>query len=149
MVRCSRGFTLVEMMIVVLLMGLMLAFAVPALRRLGNTQNLKGAKEDVIAQLQMARARAISTGLVQRMHFYPGTYGYDYHLHPATSPPSADQGWMFPKGVSYETNASVSIEMNPDGTASFPLGPNTIALKNQQGVRDTVAVMASGLVVSQ
>ena len=62
MTRCSRGFTLVEMLIVVLLMGLMLGFAVPALRRMGNTHGLKGAKENIISQVQLARSRAISTG---------------------------------------------------------------------------------------
>jgi len=147
MLRSARGFTLVEMLIVILLMGMMLAFAVPALRRLGNSQGLKGTKENIISQLQLARARAISTGVEQKMHFYPGTYGYDYHLHGSSG---AAAGWMFPKGVTYENSASVSINMQPNGSVTFdPYNTNTIYLKNVQGVRDTVVVMSSGLVVSQ
>ena len=146
MLRSERGFTLVEMLIVVLLMGLMLAFAVPALRRLGNSQGIKGARDNMVAQLQMARARAISTGVKQPMHFYPGTYGWDYHLHPLGSV-FGTAGWRFPTGVTYETGANVDIEMMPDGTAQFPpSGVNTIAIKNTQGQRDTVIVMASGMV---
>lgn len=147
MVRCSRGFTLVEMMIVVLLMGLMLAFAVPALRRLGNTQNLKGARENIIAQVQMARAKAITTGVDQPIHFYPGTYGFDYHIHPV-GVGVATVGWNFPRGVSYGWSGGTlaAVTMQKDGTASNSV---TIPLVNAQGVRDTVAVMVSGMVVSQ
>ena len=146
MLRSNRGFTLVEMMIVVLLMGMMLAFAVPALRKLGASQGLKGAKENIISQLQMQRAQAISTGVdSQRIHFNQN-YGFDYHLHPASGTPTV--GWHFPKGVTYATgfsNASDLI-MKADGRASMSL---TIPLMNQQGVRDTVVVLTSGLVMSQ
>lgn len=148
MLRSNRGFTLAEMMIVVLLMGLMLAFAIPAFRRLGNSQGLKGARDNIVSQLQLARARAISTGVSQPMHFYPGTYGWDYHLHPHSSP-TATAGWTFPNGVSYQTSTNVNIEMMPDGTAQFPLGPNRVTIKNNQGLRDTIVVLASGMVIAQ
>ena len=148
MLRSNRGFTLVEMMIVVLLMGLMLAFAVPALRKLGNSQGLKGTRDNIVSQLNLARARAISSGVKQPMHFYPGTYGWDYHLHPQGSA-TATVGWKFPNGVTYETGASVNIEMMPDGTAQFPLGTSTIAIRNTQGARDTVVVLGSGMVVAK
>lgn len=148
MLRSNRGFTLVEMMIVILLMGLMLAFAVPALRRLGNSQGLKGARDNMVSQLQIARARAISTGVKQPIHFYPGTYGFDYHLHPVNAATSST-GWMFPNGVTYETSTNVNVEMMPDGRAQFPLGSSSIAIKNLQGQRDTVYVLASGLVIAR
>ena len=146
MLRSNRGFTLAEMMIVILLMGLMLAFAVPAFKRLGASQGLKGARENMVAQLQLARARALSTGTRQIMHFYPGTYGFDYHLHTANP-----IGWNFPNGVSYGFSGTTSfaVWMEKDGTASFPDGISIIPLKNRQGLRDTVAILASGLVISQ
>lgn len=148
MLRSNRGFTLVELMIVVLLMGLMLGFAVPALRSLGNSHSLKGAKEDVMAELQLARSKAMSTGVAQPVHFYPGTYGWDYHTHPASGGMS---GFRFPRGVSYgwASAQSVNITMKTDGTADFPSGQNFIPLKNDQGLRDTIVVFASGQAFSQ
>lgn len=150
MARCSRGFTLVELMIVVLLMGLMLAYAVPALRRLGNSQSVKGAKENIISQVQLARAKAISTGIDQPLHFYPGIYGWDYHVHTPGVAPTSLPGWKFPKGVSYgwATTQNVTITMKPNGTAEI-LGANMIPLMNLQGVRDTVVIMTSGIALSQ
>ncbi len=146
MLRSNRGFTLVEMMIVVLLMGLMLGFAVPALRRLSNSQGLKGARENMVSQLQLARARAMSTGTDQTMHFFPGTYGYDYHLH--TGNPV---GWNFPRGVTYgwATTQNIIVTLKADGSISFPSGVSQIPLMDTQGTRDTVAMLTSGLVLAQ
>ena len=144
MTRCSRGFTLVELMIVVLLMGLMLGFAVPALRKLGASNNLKGAKENVIAQVQLARAKAIATGVEQQVHFLAST-DWDYHIHLTT------KQWKFPKGVSYGAGSpNVYWKMQPNGRVDIsPIGSNMIPLVNQQGLRDTVMILSSGLVVSQ
>ena len=145
MLRSNRGFTLVEMMIVVLLMGLMLAFAVPALRRLGNSQGLKGAKENMISQIQLARAKAISTGIDQPVHFN-NNYGFNYHIHPSgVGTPTT--GWVFPNGVSYGVSTfSSSVTMYANGKASNSV---TIPLMNLQGARDTLVVLTSGLVMSQ
>lgn len=144
MLRSNRGFTLVEMMIVILLMGLMLAFAVPALRRLGASQGLKGAKENMVSQIQLARAKAISTGVDQPVHFN-NNYGFNYHIHPAgVGIPTV--GWVFPNGVSYANGFSSSVTMYANGKASNSV---TIPLQNLQGVRDTLVVLTSGLVMSQ
>jgi len=148
MLRSNRGFTLVEMAIVVLLMGLMLAFAVPALRHLSTSQGLKGAQQQMVSEVQLARARAMSSGQTQIMHFFqPSPYG-DYHLHDTGANPV---GFYFPKGVSYGwgTPQNVIVNMNVDGTISFPSGVSQIPLKNTAGLRDTISMLASGLVVSQ
>lgn len=142
MQRSERGFTLAEMLIVVLLMGLMLAFAIPAFRSFGNSHNLKGAKEDMISQIQMARAKAISTGVDQPIHFN-NNFGYNYHVHVG----SVITGFLFPRGVSYATTGyATTVTMYKNGTASNSL---MIPLKNNQGVRDTIAILTSGLVMSQ
>ena len=96
-----------------LILGLMLGFAVPALRHLSNSQGLKGAQQNMVAQLQLARARAMSTGTDQIMHFFPGTYGYDYHLH--TGNPV---GWNFPQGVTYQRAADFKKKMLTDGSGN-------------------------------
>src|SRR5881394_2550396 len=69
--RSTRGFSLIEMVIVVAMFGLLMAFAVPAVQRLGRTHGLKGARDDMSAQIQLARARAIASGDSIPIHFYP------------------------------------------------------------------------------
>ena len=147
MSRSSRGFTLVEMAIVVLLMGLMVGFAIPAFRRLGGTHGVRGAKDNIISQVQMARARAIATGVDQPIHFFTGTFGFDYHIHPV-GVGVATVGWKLPNNVTYEwpVGSPMAVTMQKDGRASSSL---IIPLTNAQGVKDTVSVLASGQVFSR
>jgi len=145
--RSMRGYTLVELAVVLILLGLVFGFAVPALRNLGGSQSVKGARDNIISQLQMARAKAIATGVDQPMHFFPGTFGFDYHLHPI-GVGTATLGWNFPNGVSYgwATGTTFAVTMLKDGTANTS---GVIPLVNTKGVRDTVAVLTSGLVLAQ
>jgi prepilin-type N-terminal cleavage/methylation domain-containing protein len=141
-----RGFTLVELAIVLVIFGLMMAFAVPAVQRMGQTHSLKGARDDIMAQISMARARAMSSGVDQVMHFYVNTYGFDYHMHPAGVTPTV--GWNLPKGVTYEfpLSSDMNVTMKANGRADASL---IIPLKDRTGQRDTVTVLASGMVVGR
>lgn len=144
--RSSRGFTLVELAAVVLVMGLIFGFAVPTIANLRKSHDVKGARDNIIAQVQMARARAIATGVNQPIHFYTGTYGFDYHIHPV-GVSVATVGWNLPKGVSYQwpVGSPMNVTMKKDGTANSSL---VIPITNLRGTRDTVTVMASGLVLA-
>jgi len=57
----SQGFTLLEMMAVVLMMGMLLAFALPNLG-VTDTAILRSEARQVAAQLEYARQRAVMTG---------------------------------------------------------------------------------------
>jgi prepilin-type N-terminal cleavage/methylation domain-containing protein len=142
--RSERGFTLVELASVVLVMGIIFAFAVPSFQNMRRTYDLKGARDNIIAQIQMARAKAIATGIDQPIHFYTGSFGYDFHLHPS----GVTAGWNLPSGVVYEwpSGSPMNVTMEKDGTANSSL---MIPLANSQGLRDTVQVLASGLVLAQ
>jgi len=64
----QKGFTLVEVMIVVLLLALILNFAVPELSRFFERNRLKAAAEEVYSQIHYARSETIkqSTPLFMR-----------------------------------------------------------------------------------
>ena len=65
--RKSRlGFTLTELMMVVIIMGVVLAFAVPKFNSLRNSGKLGAAKTHVMASLTTARASAIQNGYGSR-----------------------------------------------------------------------------------
>ena len=148
MSRSQRGFTLVEMLGVIMILGLIVAFSVPPLMKLRKTHELKGARDNIISQIQMARARAISTGVDQPIHFYTGTYGYDYHLHVPGMPTSSLPGWRLPTGVTYQwpMGSDMNVTMKKNGRADAAL---IIPIRNAAGAADTVTVLSSGLVISQ
>jgi len=57
--RAMRGFTITELMIVVAILAVLTAIAVPGMRSLIQTQRLKTASFDVYAGLSLARSEAV------------------------------------------------------------------------------------------
>jgi prepilin-type N-terminal cleavage/methylation domain-containing protein len=145
----TRGFTLVEMAVTILVLGLLFAFSIPAYQNVSASYKLKGATESVAAQLRMAREKAIATGMDQPMHF---VYGWvdpidgvvsDYHIHYASGFSPAK--WRLPRGITY-FSVGVNPTMNRDGRAS---ASGNIILRDTRGYRDTVSVQMSGLVLTK
>ena len=141
-----RGFTLVEMLVTILILGMLLAMSVPALQKSGRMQQLRGSSETIAGQLRMAREKAIATGRTQIMHFtmnYPPGSEWDYHIHNAT----VEAGWALPRGVSWYARPS-SVDFSKDGTVDNH-GYNLIVVQNAVGKRDTVVIQPSGLVITR
>ena len=139
----ARGFTLVEMAVAILVLGLLFAFSIPAYQNVSSSYQLKGATENIAAQLRLAREKAIATGMDQPMHFTPNWMGSDYHIHyPSGFVPAK---WKLPRGI---TLYSVSWHptMLRDGRADQS---SLIVLKDTRGIRDTVSVQMSGLVLTK
>ena len=140
--RGGRGFSLIELTIVITIMGIMFAIGVPNYLTYRRSQELKGAASNIASQIRLARANAIMTGKTQRFHLYANFNGYDYHVHDDTGP--IKSGWELPTGITYSWGGSlVSVDLDKDGRASAPLD---IILVREDGQRDTVLVQKSGMV---
>lgn len=139
----SRGFTLIEMAVVLVIIGIVMAIGIPSFLSYRRDHELKSASQNLAAQLRSARATAMVTGRVQRFHLYDNFGGFDYHIHDNNGP--LKSGWNLPQGVGYAWGGSlIGIDFKPDGRASTALD---IVLVRDDGVRDTVSVDLSGMVV--
>ncbi len=139
----SAGFTLVELAITMIVLGLIFAFSIPAYRNFSQSQQLHGATENIAAQLRLARQKAISTGIDQPMHFTPNWNNCDYHIHYPSGIVGAT--WKLPTGITY-WSVGVNPIMKSDGHAS---ASGDVILRDQRGNRDTVSVLVSGLILTK
>jgi prepilin-type N-terminal cleavage/methylation domain-containing protein len=138
----ERGFSLIELMIVITIIGLMLLISIPAYHSLSQDQQLKGATTSIVGQVQLARVTAMATGRTQTLNF-----------DTSTSPPSMttfdavqSRKWTLPKGISFVSGGANSFTMTRDGRASTS---EFIVLQNNKGKRDTVSVQTSGLALAR
>jgi prepilin-type N-terminal cleavage/methylation domain-containing protein len=142
------GFTLVEIAVTILIMGLLLAISVPTIQSLSSSYTLKGNSEAIAGQIRLAREKAIATGTGQPFHFFYNTYNSDYHIHY----PSGFVGakWSLSKGITYYWGAGTLpgqlLTLTPDGRANQS---GMIILQDRRGIRDTVSIQTSGLVLNQ
>ena len=88
----SRGFSLVELAVVLVIFGLVLGFGIPMFQHFNTTHQLTAATENMAAQVRLMREKAIGTGQAQTMHFFYATYGGDYHIRARTAALPA-QAW--------------------------------------------------------
>lgn len=127
---------------VLTVMGLLLAMAIPRFASFIAAHRLKGSTENLASQIRIARERAMSLGVDQPLHFYENTLGCDFHVHVPTI--GATSMWNFPSGVHYASGSTLAVTMLKDGSASTS---GKVILQDDRGRRDTLSVLASGIVL--
>ena len=142
--KSAAGFSLVELAIAILLLGIVFAFGIPAFSSYSASFNLKGATENMAGQLRLAREKAISTGITQNVYFKNSQCaGSDYCVNNGVP----DAKWNLPNGISYKhgPNFQDTYRMTKDGRC---LDSGMIIIQDRRGNRDTVSVQISGLVIN-
>jgi len=137
-----RGFSLIELLIVVVVLGLVVAMGVPAYSSISRSYQVKGAAENIAAEVKLMRSKAMATGRSMTIHFVmDSTNAGDYHVH--------DLGgiakWDLPRGVSFASGSAAGFTVTRDGRVS---NSSYIILQNDRGTRDTISVQLSGLVLA-
>lgn len=122
--RSQGGFTLVEAMIMIVILGILFAITIPAYSGYMQRTRIQGARNRLIADLQYARSIAISRRTTFRVDFNGTDYeiiqpGPDTVIRSSTAPPgvsiTADVNpQFFPWGLA----DAASITVNGNGMVS-------------------------------
>jgi prepilin-type N-terminal cleavage/methylation domain-containing protein len=140
----NHGFTLIELGVVIALIGLILAMAIPAIRHTTTGSTLGAAADGIAMQIALAREKAVDTGGDLIVRFALDSLNSDFHVREAGGGVSGK--WSLPPGVVYESHSARGFTVTKDGRAS-PAA--YVILMDREGNKDTVSVQASGMVVTR
>jgi prepilin-type N-terminal cleavage/methylation domain-containing protein len=152
-----RGFTLVEMVIVIAIVGIGLTLAVTNLQRWVYQTNARGFQREVFSRLQEARIRASSSGIRHRavldlanetavlQRQISGATTWDDFSQPQVKAPIGSGGIAsvtpYPPGTAVSTG-TYAVVFNPSGEAyvQSPVGNNNSNI----GLIDNALILLTG-----
>ncbi len=133
----ERGFSLIELMLVVSIFGVLLTFAIPTYRHYSQSQQLRGTSQNLVQTLQLQRSRAMATGQSVTLNFN-------------TAAPNAwtvmgagrSSRMTLSNGITYVSASPASLTLTRDGRVNTS---GLVVFQNRAGVKDTVSIQVSGL----
>lgn len=137
----QSGFSLIELAIVVLVLGLTIAIGVGGFHRYSADQQLRDSARSVAGQVTLARSLAMSTATTRTVNFDASSSPQSVRILGTSS-----RSWTLPREIHYATGSATTVNMTSDGRAS---ASSYIVLQNNQGLRDTVSIESSGLVIAR
>ncbi|MDO9390848.1 MAG: GspH/FimT family protein [bacterium] len=147
----EKGFTLIELMVVVIIMGVVAAFSVPNFLRSLPTTRLNNSADDLRGKLMLARVRAIGEGVPYIARFTANGTSYtivkDINANETIDNGEPTVTHSYETGIANDSipNANPSIVVfSPRGEA---LTPGGIRLTNGRNEKSRVDVVTSGSVI--
>lgn len=142
-IRSSRGFTAIEMIIVLVIISVLSAMAVPSFLQWRQSLEARETARDFVNILRLAKSDAINTNLEQEVQFNAVSQQYGKHqgnrAFNSTSfsaMTAADWSRIKPE-VTF--TPSVNIQFYPNGTSTYSVATAaTITVQNNTGTRTFV-----------
>jgi type IV fimbrial biogenesis protein FimT len=126
-----RGFTLVELLVVVAIAALLAGLAAPAFRDLIENRRVDGAATELAADLQLARSEAVARHRAVRLSFHADASGSCYVVHtgaagachcaPTGGPACSQPGAHAIKSMRWPGEEQVRVSANVGSLAFDPL----------------------------
>jgi len=153
------GFTLIELVVVVAIILVITAMALPSARNVVRSYRLNAAGSAVAGAIQATRYQAIMVGCPYQLTFTTGSMTYQAGTESITGTPPAcatsysNVGSAIPWTTSAEIslNSSVVLTFNPSGTVTSNQAgsPPTTMVLSVNGMTRTITVSGVGNVKTQ
>jgi prepilin-type N-terminal cleavage/methylation domain-containing protein len=117
--RFKKGFTLIEIMIVIAIMALVLAVGVPSIFRAAERDSLRAVVNGIVEACSMARAQAILSGQIQELIIRPldGTISAPGMSEPVVIPNFVQIELLGVNFVELQTAEEARVRFFPNGTS--------------------------------
>jgi type II secretion system protein H len=102
----SKGFSLIEMLVVLILIGFSISLITPSLSRFSRAVELKGAAKKISGILRYCRSEAVNKGQVYRVRF-------DTNLREVRVQPM-ESTYSLPEGIQIKEVQRVSVQPTSD-----------------------------------
>lgn len=142
--RAARrpGFSLIELLVVIGILGISVLAAIPAITHSTATRQLDGAADDFRSAFQLAKWQAASLKQSHRIRFVSQTDDWMIYLEreSASGTWTAAKGW---RAKSVSKRFTITMNLPTDLTIVFqPTG----FVSNYDGTRNTITIVSSKLV---
>ncbi len=154
-----KGFSLIELLFVLGIIGIVLAMSYPSIRNSLETRSIESEARDILTTLQRAKFQAVKTKQNQRVRFYQPNERWFFLIESQDTSGSWNQMSGFvTKTISTDFNVVVkssatdkTVEFSPMGfITNYEIGKNSITIQsdklknyNQQDMRE-IKVFTAG-----
>ena len=128
LLRRRGGFTLVEILVVITIIGILSAIAVPNWSTLLPTYALNGAARQVQSELQKTKSRAVSENTNYRLVF--SSTGYSIERDTGSGWQSTGENKPLPDGISLAGTSDMTLGFTSRGTSSDTTNDKIVKLCN-------------------
>ncbi|MFK3799911.1 GspH/FimT family pseudopilin [Pseudomonas sp. NPDC088444] len=145
----SDGFTLIELVVAVVIVGIFAAMAVPSFTNLIHRMNVRAASDEFYDLLQYARGEAVTRGTTVNISAAAGTTNIIVRLGSGGTGATLRQVGSAGLQTGITITAGVtSVDFSPTGTASAS-GCFQVSYTNDSGVATQyIALLSSGRITS-
>ncbi len=146
-----RGFTLMELLLVVSMMGIVAAMAIPRMRTGSDRANLSSARDVVATYANNARRAAVTRGQTTRLRLLSDTMVMVVSENPAAPNDSvlakASLRGQYRSTITLDGVAGGLIAFDKRGLVRGAGATRKLLITNADGVRDSVCISGAGLVM--
>ena len=145
MIRCRKGFSITELIIVMAIIAVLSLITVPAFLRYTANTNLKSAVREITSDISMMKERAISRNLKQRIVFNTGNESYALQEESGGVWTNVQTKLLSSFGSNIDiTNTTFGADTITFQTRGITTSLGTLTMQNSRGSTATITTNMAG-----